>query len=72
MATTGAEVADLATGAASTATQVEKSQLTRSRVRAPQYLLDRGLLACSQRAIQGMRFAATGAPTIVTVPFQVR
>jgi hypothetical protein len=45
---------------------------TRSRVRAPQYLLDRGLLACSQRAVRGMRFAATGAPTIVTVPFEVR
>jgi hypothetical protein len=45
---------------------------TRSRVRAPRYLLDRGLLACSQRAVRGMRFAATGAPTIVTVPFEVR
>jgi len=45
---------------------------TRSRVRAAQYLLDRGLPACTQRAVRGMRFAATGAPSIVTVPFEVR
>jgi hypothetical protein len=45
---------------------------THSRVRAPRYLLDRGLLACAQRAVRGMRFAATGEPTVVTVPFAVR
>ena len=43
-------------------------RVTRSRVHAPRYLLDHGLLSCAQRALSGMRFPATGAPTVVTLP----
>lgn len=43
-------------------------RVSRSRLHAPRYLLERGLLACTQRALARMRFAATGAPTLVTIP----
>jgi hypothetical protein len=43
-------------------------RVTRSRLQAPRYLLDHGLLACGQRAFGRMKFPATGAPTLVTFP----
>lgn len=43
-------------------------RVTRSKIQAPRYLFEHGLLACAQRAARGMKFAATGAPTLVTFP----
>jgi hypothetical protein len=43
-------------------------RVTRSRMHAPRYLFEHGLLACAQRALGRMRFPATGAPTLVTLP----
>lgn len=45
-----------------------RGKVTRSRLQAPRYLLEHGLLACTQRALARMKFPATGAPTIVTLP----
>jgi hypothetical protein len=42
--------------------------VTRSRLEAPRYLFERGLLGCAQRALGRLRFPATGAPTLVTFP----
>jgi hypothetical protein len=42
-------------------------RVTRSRLQAPRYLFEHGLLACAQRALGRMRFPATGAPTRVTL-----
>lgn len=41
---------------------------SRSRVQAPRYMFSQGLLACVQGAVRGMKFPATGAPTLVTLP----
>jgi hypothetical protein len=46
-------------------------RVSRSRVHAPHYLLERGLLACARRALSRMKFPATGAPTKVTFPAQL-
>jgi hypothetical protein len=43
-------------------------RVTRSRVQAPRYLFEHGLLACTQRALARMHFPATGGATIVTLP----
>jgi hypothetical protein len=43
-------------------------RVTRSRVHAPRYLLEHGLLGCAQRALGRIRFPATGGATIVTLP----
>ena len=43
-------------------------KVVRSRFQAPHYLLEHGLLPCSQRALGRMHFPATGAPTVVTLP----
>lgn len=43
-------------------------KVTRSRIQAPRYLLEHGLLACTQRALGRMHFPATGGATIVTLP----
>ena len=43
-------------------------RVTRSRVHAPHYLLEHGLLGCAQRAVARMQFPATGGTTIVTLP----
>lgn len=43
-------------------------RVTRSRLEAPRYLFERGLLGCARRALGGMQFPATGAPTRVTFP----
>jgi len=45
-----------------------RGRVTRSRVQAPHYLLEHGLLGCTQRALGRMHFPATGGPTIVTLP----
>jgi len=45
-----------------------RGQVTRSRVHAPHYLFERGLLGCAQRAASRIRFPAAGAATVVTVP----
>src|SRR5215831_19331170 len=43
-------------------------RVTRSRIQAPRYLFEHGLLACTQRALGRMHFPATGGATIVTLP----
>ena len=43
-------------------------RVSRSRVQAPRYMFSQGLLACVQGAVKGMKFPATGAPTLVTLP----
>ena len=43
-------------------------RVTRSRLQAPRYLFEHGLLGCAQRALGRMKFPATGAPTLVTLP----
>jgi hypothetical protein len=45
-----------------------RGRVTRSRVHAPRYLHDRGLLACTQRALGRVEFPATAGATIVTLP----
>ena len=46
-------------------------RVTRHRVQAPQALFDRGLSTCVAQALKGWRFPATGAPTLVTAPFEL-
>jgi hypothetical protein len=48
-----------------------KGQVTKHRVQAPQYLFDHGMPACVERAVQRLRFPATGAFTLVTTPFEL-
>ena len=43
-------------------------RVAKSRVQAPHYLFTQGLLGCTQRALARMKFPATGAPTVVTLP----
>jgi len=43
-------------------------RVTRSRIQAPHYLLEHGLLSCTQRALGRIHFPATGGATIVTLP----
>jgi hypothetical protein len=45
-----------------------RGRVTRSRIQAPHYLFEHGLLGCAQRALGRMHFPATGGPTIVTLP----
>jgi hypothetical protein len=45
-----------------------RGRVTRSRVQAPHYLFEHGLLGCTQRAVARLRFPATGAATLVTLP----
>jgi hypothetical protein len=45
-----------------------RGRVTRSRIQAPHYLLEHGLLGCVQRALGRMHFPATGAATLVTLP----
>jgi hypothetical protein len=46
-------------------------RVTRSRVQAPHYLFEHGLLGCTQRALGRMHFPATGAATLVTLPINL-
>lgn len=43
-------------------------RVTRSRLSAPHYLFEKGLLGCVQRALGKMKFPATGGATVVTLP----
>jgi hypothetical protein len=43
-------------------------RVTKSRVQAPHYLQDKGLLPCVKRALGGMHFPAVGGTTVVTLP----
>jgi hypothetical protein len=45
-----------------------RGRVTRSRVQAPRYLFEHGLLGCTQRALGRIHFPATGGPTLVTIP----
>lgn len=40
----------------------------KAKVQAFHYMFEHGLLACMQRAVKGMKFASTGASTLVTMP----
>lgn len=42
--------------------------VTRSKVEAPHYMFEHGLLACVQRAAAGLHFPAVGQSTLVTLP----
>jgi hypothetical protein len=43
-----------------------------SRVRAPRYLHRQGLTTCMQKQARALQFPATGAQTLVTLPFDLR
>jgi hypothetical protein len=43
-------------------------RISKSRIHAPRYMFEQGLLSCARRALARMRFPATGAPTQVTIP----
>jgi hypothetical protein len=43
-------------------------RVTKSRIQAPRYLFEKGLLTCVQRSLGRMKFPATGAPTSVSLP----
>jgi hypothetical protein len=45
-----------------------RGRVTRSRIQAPHYLFEHGLVGCTQRALGRMHFPATGGATIVTLP----
>jgi hypothetical protein len=45
-----------------------RGRVIKSRIHAPHYLFEHGLLGCAQRAVARMRFPATGAATLVTIP----
>ncbi len=49
----------------------ERGSVTKVRMQAPSYLFANGLYECAGRAARQMRFASTGAPTVVTVPFDL-
>jgi hypothetical protein len=46
----------------------EKGHVTRSKLQAPHYLFQHGLLECIKPALGRIRFPATGMPTLVTMP----
>lgn len=46
-------------------------RVTRSRIHAPHYLFEHGLLGCAQRALARIRFPAAGGATIVTLPIHL-
>jgi hypothetical protein len=45
--------------------------VTKSKVQAPRYLFEHGLLPCVQRAVRGMHFPAVGQDTLVTLPVKL-
>ena len=42
--------------------------VTRSKLQAPHYLFEHGLLACVKGALGRFHFPSTGMPTLVTMP----
>lgn len=47
-------------------------RVSKVRVRAPRYLIENGVASCIRSEANAMRFAATGAQTVVSVPFNLR
>ena len=45
-----------------------QGHVTKSRVQAPHYLFEHGLLDCAHRALGRMKFPAVGQATLVTLP----
>jgi hypothetical protein len=45
-----------------------RGRVIKSRVQAPHYLFEHGLLGCTQRALGRIHFPATGGATLVTLP----
>ena len=45
-----------------------RGRVTRSRIQAPHYLFEHGLLGCTQRALGRIHFPATGAASLVSLP----
>ncbi|MDB4963504.1 MAG: hypothetical protein JWP01_3503 [Myxococcales bacterium] len=43
-------------------------KVTKSKLQAPRYLFEKGLLSCVQRSLSRMKFPGTGAATLVTLP----
>lgn len=43
-------------------------RVSKSKLQAPHYLFEKGLLGCVQKALGRMKFPATGAATLVTLP----
>jgi hypothetical protein len=43
-------------------------KVTKSKLHAPHYMFEKGLLGCAQKALRSMKFPATGAPTLVSLP----
>jgi hypothetical protein len=48
-----------------------RGRVIKSRLHAPHYLFEHGLLGCTQRAVARLRFPATGTPTLVTLPIDL-
>jgi len=48
-----------------------KGNVTRSKLQAPHYLFEHGLLACIKPALARIKFPATGMPTLVTMPINL-
>lgn len=49
----------------------DSGKVSKVRMQAPSYLLKNGLFECASGAARRMRFPATGAQTLVTVPFEL-
>jgi hypothetical protein len=48
-----------------------QGRVQHSKLQAPHYLFEHGLLACIKPALAAMRFPATGLPTLVTMPINL-
>lgn len=46
-------------------------RVTKAKLSAFRYMFEQGLLSCVRRAVEPLRFPATGAPTLVTLPVEV-
>ena len=46
-------------------------KVIKTRLQAPRYLFDHGLLTCAKGAVGRMKFPATGAATLVTFPINL-
>lgn len=46
-------------------------RVTKAKLSAFRYMFEQGLLSCVRRAVESLRFPATGAPTLVTLPMEV-
>jgi hypothetical protein len=48
-----------------------QGRVQRSKLQAPHYLFEHGLLGCLRSALGDMKFPATGMPTLVTMPINL-